>query len=70
LYNASKNIRSQFSILTSIYQNLTVSKSVVFIEHKEIAATIISKDFEKAASLMKKHFEHAKSYLLKNLKVL
>lgn len=67
LYDASKKIRSQFSILTSIYQNLTVSKSVVFIEHKEIAEAIISNDYEKAAALMKNHFEHAKSYLLKNL---
>jgi DNA-binding GntR family transcriptional regulator len=68
LYNASKNIRSQFSILTSIYQNFTVSKSVVFIEHKEIAEAISSRDFIKAASLMKNHFEHAKNYLLNNLK--
>ena len=68
LYNASKNIRSQFSILTSIYQNLTVSRSVVFIEHKDIAAAIACSDFIKAAALMKSHFEHAKNYLLDNLK--
>lgn len=68
LYNASKKIRSQFSILTSIYQNLTVSKSVVFIEHKDIAAAIGYRDFSKAESLMKSHFEHAKNYLLNNLK--
>jgi DNA-binding GntR family transcriptional regulator len=70
LYNASKNIRSQFTILTSIYQNFTISKSVVFIEHKAIAAAIASNDFVKAASLMKSHFEHAKSYLLDNLKII
>lgn len=68
LYNASKNIRSQFSILTSIYQNFTISKSVVFIEHKDMAAAIAYKDFNKAATLMKSHFEHAKNYLLHNLK--
>jgi len=68
LYNASKNVRSQFSILTSIYQNFTVSKSVVLIEHKDIAAAISSTDYTKAASLMKSHFEHAKNYLLDNLK--
>jgi DNA-binding GntR family transcriptional regulator len=68
LYTASKNIRSQFSILTSIYQNFSVSKSVVFIEHKNMAEVISSKDFDKAASLMKNHFEHAKNYLLGNIK--
>lgn len=68
LYNASKTIRSQFSILTSIYQNFTISKSVVFIEHKDMATAIALKDFNKAANLMKSHFEHAKNYLLHNLK--
>ena len=68
LYSASKNVRSQFSILTSIYQNFTVSKSVVLIEHKDIAAAISSTDYIKAASLMKSHFEHSKNYLLDNLK--
>ena len=68
LYNASKNIRSQFSILTSIYQNFTISKSVVLIEHKAIAEAMASKDYTKAELLMKSHFQHAKDYLLANLK--
>ena len=69
LYNASRNIRSQFSILTTIYQNFTVAKSVVFIEHKEIAAAIEGKDFEKAYTLMENHFIHAKNYMLHNIKL-
>ncbi|MBK5653994.1 MAG: FCD domain-containing protein, partial [Rhizobium sp.] len=69
LYNASFKIRSQFSILTNRYQNFTIAKSVVFIEHKAIAAAITSRDFDKAALLMTSHFEHAKNYLLQNIKL-
>lgn len=68
LYNAALKIRSQFSILTTIYQNYTIAKSVVFIEHKNIATAIEGRDFTNAASLMANHFEHAKSYLLENIK--
>jgi DNA-binding GntR family transcriptional regulator len=68
LYNASKNIRGQFTILTSIYQNFTISKSIVLVEHRGIAEAIVENDFIKASSLMKCHFENAKNYLLNNLK--
>lgn len=68
LYNASKNIRSQFSILTTIYQNFTVTQSMVFKEHKAIVSSITAMDFDKTASLMESHFAHAKSYLLDNIK--
>ncbi|QAT61793.1 GntR family transcriptional regulator [Acidilutibacter cellobiosedens] len=68
LYNASKNIRSQFSILANIYQNLTVTKSVVLLEHKDIARAMKDNDFSKASFLMKNHFKHAKEYLLENIK--
>ena len=68
LYNASINIRSQFSILTTMYQNHTVAKSVVVVEHRGIAEAVAGKNTEKAAVLMTRHFEHAKSYLLENIK--
>ncbi|MBU5485997.1 GntR family transcriptional regulator [Clostridium sp. MSJ-11] len=68
LYNASKNIRSQFSILTTIYQNFTVAQSLVLLEHKNITSSIVNRDFDKTISLMKSHFEHAKSYLLDNIR--
>lgn len=68
LYNASKNIRSQFTILSTIYQNLTVTQSTVLAEHKDIVSYIVNGDFKKAASLMENHFEHAKNYLLNNIK--
>lgn len=68
LYSAALKIRSQFSILTTIYQNFTIAKSVVFIEHKNIAAAIENRDFDNASLLMRNHFEHAKCYLLRNIK--
>jgi DNA-binding GntR family transcriptional regulator len=68
LYDASLKIRSQLSILTNKYQNFTVAKSVVLIEHKGIAEAIQKKDFDMSVTLMTNHFEHAKCYLLQNLK--
>jgi DNA-binding GntR family transcriptional regulator len=67
LYEASKKIRSQLSILTTKYQNYNIAKSVVYDEHKNIAGAVANKDFNKAILLMSKHFEYAKSYLLKSI---
>lgn len=68
LYDASLRIRSQFSILTTKYQNYTITKSKVLKEHKNIADTIFAKDFNRAELLMIQHFEHAKTYLLSNIR--
>lgn len=68
LYNAALNIRSQLTILTNRYQSLIVARSVVFIDHKEIADAIAKRDIEEAITLMTNHFEHAKNYLLNNIK--
>lgn len=68
LYDASLRIRSQFSILTTKYQNYTITKSNVLKEHKNIADTIFAKDFNRAELLMIQHFEHAKTYLLSNIR--
>ncbi len=67
LYGASLKIRSQLSILTNKYQNFSISKSVVFKEHKEIAAAVANKELEKAESLLLIHFDHSKSYMMKNI---
>jgi len=67
LYEASLKVRSQFSILATRYQNYTVAKSIVFIEHQSIAENIINYDFENAYILMERHFEHAKNYLIENI---
>lgn len=68
LYNAALNIRSQLTILTNIYQSLIVAKSVVFIDHKQIAQAIAKRDLENAITLMTNHFEHGKNYLLNNIR--
>lgn len=67
LYDASLRIRSQFSILTTKYQNYTITKSNVLKEHKNIADAIFAKDLNRAESLMIQHFENAKTYLLSNI---
>lgn len=68
LYDAALKIRSQFSILSTKYQNYTIAKSIVFIEHKNIVYAISHWDYDNAFQLMTDHFEHAKEYLLKNIK--
>lgn len=68
LYNACKNIRSQLTILTNIYQNFTNAETVVLNEHKKILETIKTKDIENASSLMTRHFEHGKNYLLDSIR--
>lgn len=68
LYSACLRIRSQFTILTNIYQNYTNIESVVFKDHKNIAKAFAEKDCAKAELLMINHFEHAKNYLLNNIK--
>lgn len=67
LYNAAKTIRSQLSILTTKYQNFTIARSTVFLEHKEISQAVEDKEYDKAITLLTAHFEHARDYLLKNL---
>jgi DNA-binding GntR family transcriptional regulator len=67
LYSAATKMRSQLSILTNKYQNLTIAKSVVFIEHKQIADAIANKDYDNSSLFLKNHFEHEKNYLLENL---
>ncbi|SHJ07580.1 GntR family transcriptional regulator [Lutispora thermophila] len=67
LYDAARNIRSQFTILTNKYQNYINAETNVLTEHKELLEAIKSKDVEKASSIMARHFEHAKNYLLKAL---
>jgi Transcriptional regulators len=67
LYDASRKIRSQLSILTTKYQNFTIAKSVVYIQHRNIMETILNKEYEKAVLLMSEHFEYAKKYLLGSL---
>ena len=64
LYSAAITIRSQFSILTTKYQNFVVVKSIVVKEHESIAKAIESRDCEKAVTLLNNHFGHAKDYLL------
>lgn len=66
LYDASKKIRSQLSILTTKYQSVSVAKSVVLVEHAKIAEAIAAQDAEKAADLLQRHFYSEKEYLLKN----
>lgn len=68
LYDAALKIRGQLSILTNKYQNYTVAKSIVLIEHKGILEAIQNKDFDMAALLMTEHFKHAMNYLLQNIK--
>jgi DNA-binding GntR family transcriptional regulator len=68
LNEAAVRIRSQFTILTNRYQSHLIAKSVVFIEHKDIAAAIYDNDFNRASSLLESHFEHAKTYLLGSLR--
>lgn len=67
LYDASRKIRSQLTILTNKYQNIINAETVVFFDHKEILEAIKAKDVENASSLMTRHFEHGKDYLLKNI---
>ncbi|MCQ1530657.1 GntR family transcriptional regulator [Lutispora saccharofermentans] len=67
LYDAAKNIRSQFTILTTKYQNFLNAGALILAGHKEILEAIKSKDIENASSLMTRHFEHSKNYLLKSL---
>lgn len=64
LYDASRKIRSQLSILTTKYQNLATSKSMVYVQHKNIMEAVVKKEYDAAAVLMAEHFEHAKRYLL------
>jgi len=68
LYDASMKIRSQFSILATRYQNYTIAKSIVFIEHKNITESIFNFDYENAYILMNLHFDHAKKYLIDNIR--
>lgn len=68
LYNAALNLRSQLSILTSIYQSFTIAKSIVFAEHKSIVCSIQNNSYDEATVLLSQHFQHAKHYLLENIK--
>lgn len=68
LYSSCLRIRSQFTILTNIYQTYTNAESVVFKGHKDIAEAFANKDYNKAELLMINHFEYAKNYLLNNIK--
>jgi len=70
LYGASLKIRSQLSILSVKYQNSTIAESVVFAEHKEIAAAVAAKEYEKAEALLKTHFDHSKSYMMNYIQTL
>ena len=67
LYDASRTVRSQFSILATRYQNYMVATSIVLIEHRNIAEAIENYDFENAYMLMGMHFEHAEKILIANL---
>lgn len=66
LYTASKRIRSQLSILTTKYQSLSISKSVVVVEHSNIADAISNNNLKLATKLLNKHFTAEKKYLLKH----
>ncbi|HCJ56022.1 GntR family transcriptional regulator [Lutispora sp.] len=68
LYDAAKNIRSQFTILTTKYQTFLNAGAWILTGHKEIFEAIRSKDIENASSLMTRHFEHSKNYLLKSIR--
>lgn len=68
LYDASKRVRSLFSILTNRYQSFINVETVVFKEHEHIFEAIAEKALDKAVMRMENHFEHAKSYLLDNIK--
>ncbi len=70
LYGASLKIRSQLSILTNKYQTFSIAKSVVFAEHKEIAAAVAVKDYKKAEALLQTHFDHSKGYMMKYIQTL
>lgn len=67
LYDASRRIRSQLSILTTMYQTLSVSKSVVLVEHTDIAREIANCNLENATHLLKRHLEHERDYLLNGI---
>jgi len=67
LFQAAMQIDGQFTLLSTLYQKLTLTKAVVLSEHKNIVAAIAANDSEKAAGLMISHFEHAKNYLLGNI---
>ena len=68
LYDASKKIRSLFSILTNRYQNFINVETAVFQEHAQIFEAVSAKDLDKAVELMENHFEQAKNYLLDNIR--
>ncbi|MGF7057659.1 GntR family transcriptional regulator [Brassicibacter mesophilus] len=68
LYSATQKLRSQLSILTTIYQSFTVAWSVVLSEHKSIVEAIQNECYDEAVCLLSQHFEHAKTYLLDNIK--
>ncbi len=66
LYDASERLRSQLSILTARYQSEDIARSVVFVEHTQIAGAIAANNPRKAEELLRQHFEHEKNYLLSN----
>ena len=70
LYSASLKIRSQLSILANKYQTFTIAKSVVFEEHKEIAAAVQRREFEKAEAMLQTHFDHSTDYMMKHIQTI
>ena len=67
LYTVCNTIRSQISILTTRYQNLNISREVVFAEHIGICNAIKQGSVIEAEHQLSKHFAHAKQYLLNHL---
>lgn len=67
LYTVCNTIRSQISILTTLYQNAGVSREVVFAEHIGICNAIKQGNVSEAELQLSKHFAHAKQYLLSHL---
>lgn len=67
LYDASIRLRSQLSILTNKYQNLNISKSIVFVEHQNITNALQNGDYDLAKALLERHFENEKDYMMEQL---
>lgn len=67
LLSAAKQIRSQFTILSTKYQNVAIIKSIVYDEHKQICDALKDQNLNKAIKLMESHFSGSKNYLLNHI---